>query len=109
MWLMAFGSAIHKRSSCMQAPTIPVKNTRHWRVSDKWRDVPRKGRSNERCSQNSRGTSSLLPQLLQLGDTIGVLESFHIEYYQPLRGGERAGLTLCGHTENPRWVLRSWY
>ena len=106
MWLMAFGSAIHKRSSCTRVPIDSVmgSNKVHRRTSNERMAIPQKRRSNERYSRTPRGISSPVPQFLLREDTTGALDGFHVQYRQPPGRGKR-GTDL--HTENPRRVHRS--
>ena len=53
------------------------------------RDALQKDHSNERYSRNSRGISSLSLQRPRSGDTIGVLERFHIQCHRPTGEGRR--------------------
>ena len=107
---MAFGSAIHKRSSYTHTNLFSDASERELPgcVCGR-RDVPQMGRSNEQHSRKSRGTSSPFLQLLRPEDTTGVLEGFHAQCSVPPGGGERARSTRWGHTEDPRWVHRSRY
>ena len=107
MWLIALGSATHKRSSCTHAPTVSAKssNTKHRHVFDGGVTYP-KG------TVPTNGVPEILEEPLLRPSSIFTLEiplvslkGFTLSAVDLQEKVERARLTLRrGHTENPRWV-----
>ena len=108
---MALGSATHKQFSCVHTPMVWVKSS-----DTKCRHVFEESVAYPKRTIPTNSIPEILEEPLLCPSSVFALEiplvtlkGFALSAVDLQDEVERAGLTLRGHTENPRWVHRPWY
>ena len=108
---MAFGSAIHRRSSCTHAPNIPVKGS-----NIRYRRVQEKSETHSKRTIPTNDVPEILEEPLLYPSSFFSLEIplvswkvFAVSAIDSREGVKGSGSTILERTKNPRWVYRPWH
>ena len=107
---MALGSAIHKRSSCTHTPIFSVKtpDASHQGVFVEGETYPKRTVPTNDVPKSLKEPPLCSSSFLGLKIPLVSLKVFTLSAICHRREVRGARSTHWGHTEDPRWVHRSW-